>query len=260
MMVVKMIEQQTANQILERRDLIKKIFPKKILFLAVDILYPFFHKYYKYKFKTLIIRKGTTDRHIFRQMFITRDCRIPIQINPKLIIDCGAYTGISTLWFMKKYPEAKIIAVEPEESNFAILKKNTKQWKNIVLIKAGIWYKKSFLKIVDGGIGEWGFRTEEAKSLKDSDVKTITIDEILKQSKHDKIDILKIDIEGAEKELFENGCLWLDKVNILIIELHDRFKKGCSKSLYSKINKGDWNIYGNEANLVFVRKVGVGEW
>ena len=81
------------------RDLIKKIVPKKVLFLAVDMIYPLFYRYYLLKFKTLIVRKKTTDRHIFRQIFITKDCRIPVKMNPELIIDGGANVGYSSLWF-----------------------------------------------------------------------------------------------------------------------------------------------------------------
>lgn len=47
------------------------------------------------------------------------------------------------------------------------------------------------------------------------------------------IDILKIDIEGSEKELFENPTPWVDKVGMIVIELHDHFKAGCSSSVYS---------------------------
>jgi len=161
----------------------------------MDLIYPFFYRYYLFKFKTLIVREGTTDKHIFRQIFIANDCRIPVKVKPKLIIDGGANVGYSSLWFMKKYPGAKIMAIEPEELNYKTLKKNVDRWKNIVPIKAGIWHKNAFLKIVDDGVGEWGFRTEEVGSSKEASLKAITIDKILKQSGFDKIDILKIDIE-----------------------------------------------------------------
>ena len=234
----------------------KKIFPRKFLFIGANLLHPIYYYYYLSKFKTLIIRKGSTDKHIFRQIFISNDCRLPagINIKPKLIIDGGANVGYSSLWFMNKYPDAKIMAIEPEESNYRVLVKNSKRWKNVVPIKAGMWHKNAFLKIVDDGTGEWGFRTEEVGSSRNASLKGITVDEILKQSGCDRIDILKIDIEGAEKELFSKDYSWIDKVDVLIIELHDRLKAGCSKSFYSAIDKRDWNIYGNEANLVFVRK------
>ncbi len=236
------------------RNLIKKIFPRKTLLLVADLIYPFYYGYYSSKFKTLIVRKYTTDRHIFRQIFISNDCRIPVKIKPELIIDGGANVGYSSLWFMKKYPGAKIMAIEPEDSNYKVLEANTKRWKNIIPIRAGMWHKNTFLKIVDDGTGEWGFRTEEVNSEKGATLKAITVDEILKQSGCDKIDILKIDIEGAERELFSKNYSWMDKVNILVIELHDRLKPGCSESFYSAINESEWDKYGNEANLVFVRK------
>ena len=48
---------------------------------------------------------------------------------------------------------------------------------------------------------------------------------------------MKIDIECAEKELFESNYEnWLEKTNLIIIELHDRFRKRCSQSFYNATN------------------------
>ena len=55
----------------------------------------------------------------------------------------------------------------------------------------------------------------------------------MRRSSIKHIDLLKIDIEGAEKEVFEHSSMWIDQVGALVIELHDRFKDGCSSSLYS---------------------------
>jgi hypothetical protein len=49
----------------------------------------------------------------------------------------------------------------------------------------------------------------------------------------DYIDILKVDIEGSEKEVFESCETWIDRVGVLIVELHDRWKSGCSRSVHS---------------------------
>ena len=80
------------------RSLIKKTVPRSVLFFLVDLVYPFFYRYYLSIFKTLIVRKDTTDKHIFRQIFITNDCRIPVKANPKLIIDGGGLM-LATLHF-----------------------------------------------------------------------------------------------------------------------------------------------------------------
>ena len=51
---------------------------------------------------------------VFKAIFIRRNYRFPVDINPKLIIDGGAYVGYSSIYFSLKYPQAKIIAVEPK--------------------------------------------------------------------------------------------------------------------------------------------------
>lgn len=81
---------------------------------------------------------------------------------------------------------------------------------------------------------------------------SITIDKIIELYNIDKIDILKIDIEGSEKEVFEESE-WLDKVNILIIELHDRMKKGCSQSVLNSVMKFDFSLQINGENLIFIK-------
>ena len=46
----------------------------------------------------------------------------------------------------------------------------------------------------------------------------------------DGIDLLKIDIEGAEREVFEDTSAWIGRVRSLIVELHEHFKPGCERS------------------------------
>lgn len=235
------------------RALVKKIVPRRILNVCLDILYRIYYLYYSLIFPGLIVRKNTSDKHVFRQIFITRDYSIPLKIKPRLIVDAGANVGYSSLWFSRKYPKAKIIAVEPEKSNYDILEKNTKSEKNIFPIKAGLWNKKTSLKIINEDGDKWGFQTKEDVSGKNN-INTITIDEILKQNNLDKIDLLKIDIEGAEKELFSKNTEWLKKVDVLIIELHDWMISGSSDSFYSAINKKDWKFSKKGENLILKRK------
>jgi hypothetical protein len=66
------------------------------------------------------------------------------------------------------------------------------------------------------------------------------------------IDLLKIDIEGAEKEVFE-VCDWMGDVHSLMIELHDRFKPGCSEAVapavegFSRQARGFTTLFVREA-------------
>jgi hypothetical protein len=52
----------------------------------------------------------------------------------------------------------------------------------------------------------------------------------------------------------DNYANWLSRTNILILELHDRFKPGCSDAVYSAIPRGDFTEHCREGNIFFVRK------
>jgi hypothetical protein len=82
------------------------------------------------------------------------------------------------------------------------------------------------------------------------------VEKLIADYKLTKIDILKIDIEGSEKEVFNNCISWIDNVNSIIVELHERMKKGCNKSFYKvtkkfdKICKNDEDIYLIKNNYI----------
>tara|TARA_Y100000589_G_scaffold328039_1_gene371214 strand:+ start:35738 stop:36484 length:747 start_codon:yes stop_codon:yes gene_type:complete len=234
---------------------IKKFMPKFLLILRVKIITIFGILFYKLKLKKLIIRPNTTDLKVFKSIFVFNELKLPVKLNPKLIIDGGAYIGYSALYYHLKYPSSTIICIEPEASNFNILKKHISNHSNIMAINAGLWHKNTYLKIKDNGIGEWGFSVEEVSKSVEFDIEAITIDKILEKSGKDNIDILKLDIEGAEKQLFSSNYeLWLKKTNVIVIELHDRFIEGCSEALYSAIKKDEWLEFKEGEKVILIRK------
>ena len=85
--------------------------------------------------------------------------------------------------------------------------------------------------------------------------RTTTIGKLLADSGFNEIDLLKIDIEGAEKEIFAAPDVddWLSKVNVLTIELHDRMKRGCSYAFFKAISKYNWFFTFRGENLIFIR-------
>jgi FkbM family methyltransferase len=205
-------------------------------------------------FHPLIIRKNTDDLAVFRHVFIRKELDFQHRVRPMLIIDGGAYVGYSSLWFANKFPKAKIIAVEPEEANYESLRKNTCHYPNIQPMNSAVWNKQACLKVKDTGLGEAMFMVEEC-SPKDQDCfKATTIQEILEESGFSTIDVLKLDIQGAEKEVFSNNYKgWLGKVNLIIIELHDRFKEGCTDSLYRATRKHDFSMSQKGEKIFLVR-------
>jgi FkbM family methyltransferase len=137
-----------------------------------------------------------------------------------LILDCGSHIGLASRYFSETYPQSKIISLEPNKNNFKLGKKNNLYNKNkIKFINAAVGSKNSYGNIVDPGLGKDSYRINFHDKKK---IKIISVNNILKNIK--KIVnpfIIKIDIEGSEKNLFSKNTEWIEKFPILIIELHD---------------------------------------
>lgn len=201
----------------------------------------------------IAIRVNTSDIQTFNQMFFANDSNYDISmgVTPKVIVDGGANAGYASVYFANKYPDAQIIAVEPEASNIGMLRENTALYPNIKVLQAGIWHRRTFLKIINLESEKWAFQVEESECHEDS-MEAITIADIIELSQTGFIDILKLDIEGAEKEVFSGRPDWLEKVGILIVELHDRFKPGCSQAFYSAVSPFNFKKFQKGENIILV--------
>lgn len=155
--------------------------------------------------------------------------------NPHVIIDAGANIGAASLYFANKYPEAKIIAIEPEKSNFEILQKNISTYSNIKAIQAALWSSADKRTIQNRHTGHIGYTITDTDNECEStgqDIDCLSIESLQDEYGLSKIDILKIDIEGSEKEVFKAASSWIDDVDIVNVELHDRITAGCSEAFY----------------------------
>jgi FkbM family methyltransferase len=179
------------------------------------------------------------------QVFINEEYDFQTEIQPEVIVDAGANIGLASIYFANKYPQARIVAIEPELSNFALLKQNVAPYPQITPVQAALWHRNEEIELVDPGLGKWGFMTEEKGSPGAPPanachaVTAMTVDNVMRAYNLPKIDIFKIDIEGAEREVFSDTSSWIDKVNSMIVELHDRMKAGCTRSFYCGSNGFD---------------------
>jgi len=181
------------------------------------------------------LRLKTSDLATFKDIFVKGQYDFKTPESPKVIIDAGANIGLTSLVFANRFPGAKIIAIEPEQSNYDVLEKNIAPYPNVVAVQAAVWNKNGMVNIVDPGLGNWGFQVGNGNEDGPRNIMQcpgVTIDRIMQDHGVDYIDILKMDIEGGEKEVFEDAAGWIDKVGLLTVELHDRLKEGCSQSLY----------------------------
>lgn len=135
-----------------------------------------------------------------------------------VIYDCGANIGTSVLFFAKNYPKAKIIAFEASPYIFGILKTNIENNNvtNAILHQNAVWTKNEELEFSDEG-GDSGSIHSIANTKK---VKVKAIDFLEVLNKEDKIDMLKMDIEGAENDVIPHIAPALHKIDNMFIEYH----------------------------------------
>jgi FkbM family methyltransferase len=203
------------------------------------------------------LRLGSSDISVFNGIFRWLEYGWDLERPPRTIVDGGAYIGLSAIYFTMRYPGVRVIAVEASESNFNLLVRNTSAFPNIEPVHAALWPQPGSLELTDPGTGLWGLQVRDAgtqDSVRQShdldSVRAITIPDILRDYQLDKIDLLKVDIEGSEKELFGAPAPWLEQVDAICIELHDWFKAGCSRAFFSAVEDFSVEAWRGENVLV----------
>lgn len=136
-----------------------------------------------------------------------------------LIIDCGANIGLSTRYFAVEFPDATIIAIEPDLNNIEIAKTNCKSFRNIEFIHSAVGSIDGFVSISNANAEPNSFRT--VKSYSNNDIPMVAINKLLDKYSDHQLFLTKIDIEGFEDELFSQNTDWVEKSYVLIVELHD---------------------------------------
>ncbi len=121
-----------------------------------------------------LLRIPSSDIPTYKQVFIKQDYNFLVEKQPETIVDAGVNIGLASIYFANKYPDAKIIALEPEQSNFDLLKKNTAPYPQIVPVQAALWNKNEEIHLIDPGLGKWGFMTEMKHPLENCPVKYVT--------------------------------------------------------------------------------------
>ncbi|MFQ9514685.1 MAG: FkbM family methyltransferase [Eubacterium sp.] len=185
--------------------------------------------------------------------------------NVKCIVDAGANIGVASCYFANLFQNATVYSFEIEEDNFDLLCRNTRGYKNIIKNRTAIWKdnKGVYIGNRNSVIGHSGkvnpakYEVVEDAIVNEERIDSICISDFMVQNNIDKIDILKMDIQGAEIEAFEDCERWLPKVRLLFIETHDLFRKGCSTKVFEMIAQyGKFAFIGspNGDILAFLRE------
>ncbi len=186
---------------------------------------------------SITLRGCTSDVTVFDQIFVQQELNFALAKVPATIIDGGANIGLSSLYLARKYPGARILAVEFEASNFALLQTNVAAYPNISCVYAGIWSHVGRLSVSNPEAEKWAYAATDASELAASgdSVPAVTVQALLEQHAFEQVDFLKLDIEGSEFEVFSERPAWLARVQAIAIELHDGLRPGCGMRFINSI-------------------------
>jgi FkbM family methyltransferase len=170
--------------------------------------------------RPLQLRRWASDLSVFETVFLRREFELPFLKEPVLIIDGGANVGYSTAYFAKSFPNAKIMAVEPSSENVALLRTNCSTFDNIEVVEGGLWPESGYLHIVNPNDPAWSFRCEPTHQGGEGAFPAYSIDDVMERSGVERCSLLKLDVEGAEEQLFSRPGKWLERIDAILVEVH----------------------------------------
>jgi FkbM family methyltransferase len=174
------------------------------------------------------LREAGSDRSTFREVVLVgiyealarglRDC--------EYVMDLGANIGLASRFFAAAFPPCKIFAVEPDAQNFALLERNLSwlgsQGRSQVF-RAAVWDRDEAvsLGLPPQGLNFDAIRVAGASaSGRGTSVPGQTMATLMERSGFPRVDLLKVDVEGAEVEMFRGDLSWLERVRAIAIEFH----------------------------------------
>ena len=174
-------------------------------------------------------RAGAPDLEVINDTLVRAeyDCVSRDLQDPKFIVDCGAYAGYSSLYFLNKYEHAHVAAIEADGDNFEVLRRNLAPYGDrVTAIHAAVWSEQTGLSLRRGELAdgrEWATMVTPPAPGETPDVPGIDLGSVLRDSGFAEIDLLKVNIECAETAVFStNYEVWLPHVKNIVIQLHDR--------------------------------------
>ena len=218
----------------------------------------------------LELRPHSSDASTIRQVF--RDQEYDISVFPQwpdvqrhyrlllaegktpLIVDAGANIGAASIWFAECFPEAVVVAVEPDAANAAACRKNIARHPTIRLVEAAIGATPGFVALSNPQQQAWAIQTSRSDES-DVGVRICTIPELVMTEPRAELFIVKIDIEGFESDLFSSETEWVLKTKVIYIEPHDWMgtARGSSHSFQRTMGKAGFDLLISGENLTYVR-------
>ncbi len=161
----------------------------------------------------------TSQLEVVRDVFVEEEYWLPSDEPVRTIVDLGSHVGISVLWFRAQYPDAEIVAVEPHPETFRRLQANVGHLPRVHLVQAAVGSTDG-PRALFASDESWAASLLPQPALVHAEQVTCRrLDGVLMELDLESIDVLKVDIEGAEHEVLSSFA-GLGRVRTLVCEYH----------------------------------------
>tara|TARA_B100000953_G_C18007990_1_gene417139 strand:+ start:152 stop:964 length:813 start_codon:yes stop_codon:yes gene_type:complete len=241
-LIFKGTSQKRLKYDIKRSSFIKKSKPEN-----QEAVYRLELKNYRNSF--FIRNRPSSDYDVLRQVIFEAEYELACSafehnfktFEPIRIVDAGANIGLTSRFFTERFPNSVIYALEPEPENFKMLLKNIAGLDTIKPLQNALSSERGKRFEIGESVrdeADWSRTTQESAN---GTIMGITLEELLNEN-GGFFDILKIDIEGAERFIFDDRASqdFLDKTRVLVIEIHDEFN--IRSSIYKELRKRGFSI------------------
>ncbi|MBI5864001.1 MAG: FkbM family methyltransferase [Planctomycetes bacterium] len=198
------------------------------------------------------VRPGTTDANVLEDV-ILRDmygCYSP-GVPPRFIIDAGANAGFASAYFLNRFPQSRIVAIEPDSGNFAMVQENAAVYgERVRTVMAAVWPTSTNLRVQPSARAD-GITVVPVGAGEPFDCVGVDPLTLLRDCGAERISIFKCDIEGGEEALFsQTPDGWLERIDAIMVEIHS---PAAHAAVYAATSRHAFRSYRYRELHVFVR-------
>jgi FkbM family methyltransferase len=154
---------------------------------------------------------------MYEEIFKQHIYKFKVETQTPYFIDGGANIGLGTIYIKRLYPKSRGVIFEPDPDVFQALQANVQSFglNNIELVQKALWSAETTLEfMVEGSVA--GRVVNVPTAQKKRCVPTVRLRDYL----HERVDFLKLDIEGAESEVIQDCGALLENVQNIFVEYH----------------------------------------
>jgi FkbM family methyltransferase len=194
------------------------------------------------------------DLHILEEVLVQEQYRQPEVAAPEVIFDLGSNIGLTLLYFTTRHRSSRIFGFEPNPAVLEMLRENTAKWPNIQVREVAIADRDGTADLFAGAFSSSASLFPPSSERDPVPVATRTLETAMREAGVERIDLLKMDIEGSEWQVLRSAA-FRERVDAVVAEVHPRTADDPRQLLEEALTDFDWELTEIDADHAIVSGV-----